>query len=167
MRLPPGHRLAVEDKPAAADVDALANGLEAYNEGRWPGHQPWRELGAVVRDPEGAVVGGLAGHTYAGWLFVQYLWVSDRLRGAGVGRELLARAERRARERGCHSAPLDTFSFQARGFYEGLGYELFGTLDYPPGHQRHFLRKRLTAGAAGEFGPGGAHARAVDQRDLW
>jgi hypothetical protein len=37
MRLPPGHRLAVEDKPAVADVNALANGLEAYNEGRWPG----------------------------------------------------------------------------------------------------------------------------------
>jgi hypothetical protein len=39
---------------------------------------------------------------------------------------------------------LDTFSFQARGFYEKLGYEEFGQLDYPPDHHRHFMRKRLT-----------------------
>ena len=146
MRLPPGHRLAVEDKPAAADVDALADGLEAHNEARWPGHRPWRDLAVFVRGPDGAVAAGLAGHTYAGWLFVQYLWVSDGLRGAGTGRGLMAEAERLARERGCHSAYLDTFSFQARGFYEGLGYKVFGALDYPPGHQRFFLRKRLTGG---------------------
>jgi hypothetical protein len=61
----------------------------------------------------------------------------------GVGRELMAAAETRARKRGCHSAWLDTFSFQARGFYEKLGYEEFGRLDYPPAHHRHFMRKRL------------------------
>ena len=70
--------------------------------------------------------------------------ISDILRGRGVGRELMDRAEVRARERGCHSAWLDTFSFQARGFYEKLGYEEFGQLDYPPDHHRHFMQKRLT-----------------------
>ena len=127
-------------------MDALADGLEAFNEGRWPGHLPWQELAVFVRDADGAVVGGLAGHTYAGWLFVQYFWLAEALRGAGLGRGLLAQAERIAVRRGCHSAYLDTFSFQARGFYEKLGYEVFGALDYPPGRQRHFLRKRL-AGA--------------------
>ncbi|MGC6728099.1 hypothetical protein ACP0GO_26835, partial [Escherichia coli] len=39
---------------------------------------------------------------------------------------------------------LDTYSFQARGFYEKLGYTVFGTIDdFPPGHQRFFGRKRL------------------------
>ena len=83
------------------------------------------------------------GETYCGWLFVKYLWVSDGLRSRGVGRELMARAEDRARERGCHSAWMETFSFQARGFYEKLGYEEFGRLDYPPDHHKHFMRKRL------------------------
>jgi GNAT superfamily N-acetyltransferase len=66
------------------------------------------------------------------------------LRGKGIGRELMRRAEALARERGCHSAWLDTFSFQSRRFYEKLGYEEFGRLDYPPDHQRHFMRKRLS-----------------------
>jgi len=90
------------------------------------------------------VVAGLVGETYCGWLFIRYLWVSEDLRGWGVGRELMARAEARARDRGCHAAWLDTFSFQAPGFYQKLGYEEFGRLDYPPDHQRHFLSKRLT-----------------------
>ena len=71
--------------------------------------------------------------------------VRDDLRRCGVGRELMAQAEARATERGCHSAWLDTFSFQARGFYEKLGYVEFGTLDYPPMHKRHFMKKRLVA----------------------
>ena len=56
----------------------------------------------------------------------------------------MGRAEALARERGCHSAWLDTFSFQARGFYEKLGYQEFGRLDYPPDHYKHFMRKPLT-----------------------
>ncbi|MDB5536981.1 MAG: Acetyltransferase family protein, partial [Devosia sp.] len=39
---------------------------------------------------------------------------------------------------------LDTFSFQARPFYEKLGYSVFGTIpDYPPGGARYFLSKTL------------------------
>jgi GNAT superfamily N-acetyltransferase len=137
-----GHRLTVEEAPVEADTDVLAYGLEAYNESQWPQHPPWRPLAIFLRE-ETRIAAGLAGETYCGWLFVKYLWVSDGLRGRGVGRKLMARAEALARERGCHSARLDTFSFQARGFYEKLGYEEFGRLDYPPVSHRHFMRKVL------------------------
>jgi GNAT superfamily N-acetyltransferase len=149
VRLPPGHRLSVEDKPTPADLGALADGLEAFNESRWPGHQPWQELAIFVRDDGGAVAGGLAGHSYAGWLVVQDLWRGEALRGAGLGRGLRAQAERIAVERGCHPAHLGTFSFQARGFYEKQGYAVFGALDYPPDRQRFFLCKRLAAEGRG------------------
>jgi GNAT superfamily N-acetyltransferase len=135
--------LTVEDAPAESDVEVLPHALEAYNESQWPQHPPWRPLAIFVRD-DAQIIAGLSGETYCGWLFVKYLWVSDGLRGRGIGRELMAQAETRARERGCHSAWLDTFSFQAPGFYEKLGYEEFGQLDYPPDHHRHFMRKRLT-----------------------
>jgi hypothetical protein len=56
------------------------------------------------------------------------------------------RAEQEAVARGCHSAWLDTFEFQARGFYERIGYVCFGNLaDYPVGFSRFFMRKSLTA----------------------
>ena len=142
MNLPSGLRLDIEDAPADADVEVLPNGLEAFNESRWPGHQEWKPLAVFVRDQE-RIVAGLAGETYSGWLFIKYLWVSDGLRGKGIGRKLMAGGEDRALERGCHSAWVDTFSFQAPGFYRKLGYEVFGELDWSPDFKRFFLRKRL------------------------
>lgn len=66
----------------------------------------------------------------------------ETLRGSGLGASLMRRAEEEAVRRGCRGAWLDTFSFQARGFYERLGYTVFGTIqDYPPGHRRHFMQK--------------------------
>jgi cation transport ATPase len=60
------------------------------------------------------------------------------------GHVLAAAVVRAAAERGCRHAHLDTFSYQARPFYERLGYRLFGELEnYPPGHSRFFLRKQL------------------------
>jgi len=52
--------------------------------------------------------------------------------------------ERAAVERGCYAAYLDTFDFQAVSFYELLGYSAIGALeDFPFGHTRFFLQKRL------------------------
>lgn len=152
MDLSSGLRLDIDDQPAEADVEVLPNGLEAFNESRWPGHQKWRPLAVFARERE-SIVAGLGGETYAGWLFIRYLWVGDALRGKGIGRELMGAGEARAVERGCHSAWVDTFSFQAPGFYRKLGYETFGELDYPPDHKRFFLQKRLVPRAEASGAP--------------
>ena len=116
----PDIRFAIEDAPSDADVEVLPNGLEAFNESRWPGHQPWRPLAVFAREGE-SIVAGLAGETYSGWLFIRYLWVSDALRGGGIGRELMAGAESRALERGCHSAWVDTSASRRRASTASLG----------------------------------------------
>jgi hypothetical protein len=52
--------------------------------------------------------------------------------------------EQEAKRLGCKHAHVDTYSFEARPFYERRGYELFATLeDYPKGHRKHFLKKAL------------------------
>ena len=110
---------------------------------------PWtsyEDLTLYVRDESGAIVGGLLGETGRGWLHISVAWVTEECRGKGHGSALVQLAEQEAVRRGCHSAYLDTFSYQAKPFYERLGYEVFGTLDdYPPGHQRHYMRKRLSS----------------------
>ena len=70
--------------------------------------------------------------------------VDERARGQGIGTQLLTAAEDLARSRGCIGASLDTFEYQARPFYEKLGYKLFGTLDgFPPGSRQFYLSKPL------------------------
>jgi GNAT superfamily N-acetyltransferase len=145
LGLPLGVTLAVEDAPARDDVEVLPDGLEAFNEAAWPGHQPWRPLGVLLRRGR-RVIGGLVGETYAGWLFIRYFWLEDSLRRQGIGRAVIAAAEARAAARGCHSAWVDTFSFQAPDFYRRQGYTEFGRLPYPPKGERIFLQKRLGPG---------------------
>ncbi len=102
-------------------------------------------FGVFVRDDSGAIRAGLIGNLYAGWLFINLLWVHAELRRTGIGSALVAEAEHRAIAFGCHSAYVDTFSFQGPDFYPRFGYDMFGTLDYPPDSKRIFLKKRLLA----------------------
>jgi GNAT superfamily N-acetyltransferase len=122
---------------------AIAGPLIAFNEGK-TGRNDYRPLIVAIDDAEGRVIGGLWGRTVYDWLFVELLFVPDALRGRGVGSELMKRAEDEALRRGCHSAWLDTFEFQARAFYERLGYACFAELrDYPVGSARYFMKKVL------------------------
>jgi GNAT superfamily N-acetyltransferase len=143
----PPIEIVLDEAPRREDRKQLEREIDLFNARTVPGKD--ERFAFFLRDSEGALVGGLDGVIGWAWLFVNNLWVHDDLRGRGFGRELLARAERQAVERGCHSAWLDTF--QARGFYERLGYAVFATLeDFPPGHARYFLRKRLAAVGAGD-----------------
>ena len=138
------YTLTVEAVPRGEDVSVLSQGLTAhalpYTQG--PGFQP---LAVFLRDESGTIVGGVWGQVNWNWVHIGLVWVAEALRGTGYGRQLIAAMEDAAKERGCTSAHLDTFRFQARPFYESLGFEVFGTLDdYPPGHQRLFMKKTLT-----------------------
>jgi 8-oxo-dGTP pyrophosphatase MutT (NUDIX family)/GNAT superfamily N-acetyltransferase len=140
--LPTGFRVSFEDQPSAEDCDTIGYALDAYNR-EFLGETGYSRMGLFVRDERGAIMAGLVGSTYAGWLFVADLWVHAELRRRGIGRQLLAMAEHRAIELGCHSARLDTLSFQAPEYYPRFGYRVFGALDYPLGHRLYFLWKRL------------------------
>ena len=142
MDLPAGLRVSFEDRPSAEDDDFLGEALDAYN-ASFLANRSYAYFALFVRDPADAIRAGLIGHVYAGWLFVKYLWVEAGLRRAGIGSGLMAEAERRAVALGCHSAWVDTFSFQGPEFYPRLGYREFARLDYPPEHQRIFFKKQL------------------------
>jgi GNAT superfamily N-acetyltransferase len=140
--LPQGLSLSVEDQPSFADREAIDDALAEFNR-PFLRDPAFGRIGLFIRNEAGALVGGLDASFYAGWLFVINLWVDGPLRRRGIGHQLLQQAEHLAAGRGCHSAWLDTFSFQAPEFYRRFGYEVFGTLDYPPDHRRLFLKKRL------------------------
>ncbi len=97
-----------------------------------------------MHDDAGTVVGGVVAATVWGWLDIKELWVAEQFRARKWGSKLLTLAEHEAVSRQCHHAYLDTFDFQALGFYRRLGYEIFGSLnDFPIGHVRYFVSKRL------------------------
>jgi GNAT superfamily N-acetyltransferase len=121
---------------------AILAPLVAFNEAL-AGPSGHRTLALLLRDADGVARGGLWGNTAYGWLYTQMLVVPEAARGQGLGRELMRMAEAEALRRGCTHAWVDT-QFGGRGFYERLGYAVFGELaDYPPGFTRTFLKKSL------------------------
>lgn len=139
--MPNTYKMTVDLSPRPEEMKIVRQGLVAYNYSHTQDDR-YQPLAIFVRDAEDAVVGGLLGDMYWGWLAINILWLDEPLRGQGWGTQLLKTAESIAIEHGCHAAHLDTMSFQARGFYEQKGYTVFGVLDdMPRGHKRYFMQK--------------------------
>ncbi len=134
--------LVLTDTPQARDREAIVAGLVAYNRVNRIAND-WRPIAVLIKEGD-RTIGGLSGWTMWGWMFVELLFIPGIHRGRGLGTRILAQAEEEAWRRGCHSALLDTHTWQARPFYEKQGWEVFGELaDYPTGQTRFYLRKRL------------------------
>jgi GNAT superfamily N-acetyltransferase len=146
-----GNDLSFQICRTADDFKSAEEGLRAVLEGL--GRNIISKIGNValgravqvfIRDREDRVVSGVIGHVFGGWLYVSLLWIEESLRNKGNGARLLRMIESEAVKLGCKYAHLDTYSFEARPFYEKHGYTLFATLDnYPEGHRKHFLKKTL------------------------
>jgi GNAT superfamily N-acetyltransferase len=126
-----GVTIALEAKPWAAAKKAIGDGLDDFNVAAVKAlgiTAKQSEFIAGARDSRGALIGGFFCQVYLDTCFLKWAWVGEAARRKDVGRRLMAQCEDEARKRGASVLYLDTFSFQARPFYEKLGYKVFGTL---------------------------------------
>jgi GNAT superfamily N-acetyltransferase len=131
------------ENPDRSVWGVIGQGLREFNT-KQAGEDHRKELCLVLYSPDQQIVGGVIAEIYWNWLFINVMWVKEDLRGSGFGEKLLKRTEEEAAKLGARHAFLDTFTFQAPGFYEKNGYTAFGKLnDFPPGHQRIFYEKDL------------------------
>ena len=138
-------KIVMDPFASSAIKEFVQDGVDNHNIAV-TGNAPYYPVGFYVMDGDGSVLGGLMGQIWARWLHVGTLWVDERVRGRGHASRLMAAAERYAIEKACTDSFLETFSFQARPFYEKLGYRVFGTLEnYPEGHSYYYLTKHLDA----------------------
>ena len=138
-------KIDLDHTPSKEDIESVYQGLLKYNRSRLPdvGEKP---IGCFIRDDEGNIIAGLTGTFYKSGLFIKYLWVSEQCRGQGYGRELLSIAETEARKSSINTIFLDTFTFQAPGFYEKYGFKETGRYQNFPvmGVDRIFLHQDFT-----------------------
>jgi ribosomal protein S18 acetylase RimI-like enzyme len=142
-------RYTLYEKADPAVRERIHGEIKAFNDVVSPHHRAARGAGlqaldVLATDVQGEIAGGLIADTYWGWLEIEDLWVAEKLRGHGIAQQLMRQAEAEARARGCTRVFLRTFSFQARGLYEKLGYHVVGELvDYPPGEVFYWMQKDL------------------------
>lgn len=131
-----------DDKHSPRADLAVKKELQKYNIARVK--QRLRPLSVYCREESGTLVGGVVANCVWGWLHIDSVWVAEHCRGANVGRALLARIENLGAQENCHSAFLETYSFQAPEFYLSLGYEMLASLNnYADNQTRFFFCKSL------------------------
>jgi len=135
-------KINITETPNPQDEELVISSLWAYND--TVDKVDIRPLFLTFTDDNQQIIAGLVARTWWGGLEVQYLWVNQAHRKSGLGHQLMKQAPEEAIKRGCHMAYVDTFSFQAKGFYEKLGYQAYGNLaDYAHKHTRYYLAKDL------------------------
>lgn len=125
------------------DIDEIHQLLKAYNLSKREKSES-EPIGIFYEDERGNKLAGLTGETFGNWLCIRYFYVDSLLRGKGIGSRILEAAETEAKNRGCKYAFVDTFSFQAPGFYEKKGFrQVFALTDYPYTGARYYFTKAL------------------------
>jgi GNAT superfamily N-acetyltransferase len=137
--------LTVESDPAASDIRVLEERLYQFNV-QATGISDGALFGVFLRQADGAVIGGADGWTWGGTCYVRHLFVPAPLRKQGHGARLMAAVEAEARARGCEQMILETYDFQAPGFYRKLGFVVAATVEqHVRGHHFRIFVKRLDA----------------------
>ena len=124
--------IASEDEVRAG---TLGRSLRAFNYRRVGRYPEGQGVCLNAKAEEGNLLGGFRGEIYFHWLFVNVLFVEERERGKGLGARLLAEGEAHAKAKGALRSRLDTFEWQAPGFYEKHGYR---ELLRMPNYYRHY-----------------------------
>lgn len=137
----------VMERSTREDMMLIDEGIMAYNKGKVPFTQEpaFIPVNRVIQNEEGEILAGVNSMIYC-WrvLAIDVLCVKEAYRKMGYGTRLLQELEKVAKEENCSLIHLDTFDFQAKGFYEKNGFEVFGTLENcPPGHARYYMKKEI------------------------
>ena len=129
--------------PSKDDLKTINQGIKLFNQNHLPDEVVYEEdtrFAVFVKDDSGNVVGGIRANAYWNYCIIELLWLSEAVRGKGIGSKLMNAAETYARDKGFEYVRTETLSFQAKPFYEKLGYKVFGELeDYPKGHTTYCL----------------------------
>jgi GNAT superfamily N-acetyltransferase len=128
------------------NVPKIIDGINEYNLAKVPAlSETWTALDYVIKTENGDEIAGiLSGIGYWQGLEIKIIWVAEPYRNKGIGTLILKHVEKIARDKGATVSMLDTFDFQAEGFYLKNGYEPIGEIkNFPDGHKRIYFSKRL------------------------
>ena len=133
----------LDEHPNPEDFRAILDGVRNFNRAQTGNERP-HQVAYFLRDEDRQIAGGVQGSFWGRSVHIDALWVEEKYRGQDYGSKLMKAIEDYAQSHAYPLVYLETTSFQALPFYEGLGYEIFGELpDIATGHTLYFLMKEL------------------------
>ncbi len=138
-------RLSITENASKEEMKIVHAGLHNYVQKEREGkYSPGIKIRLVIKDHKAQVIGGIIAWTTIRNMIIEQVWVDEGYRGLGYGKKLVLEAERIAKEAGCIACQTFSFSFQAPGFFQKLGYETFGISEgYPDPIKDHWFIKKF------------------------
>ncbi|MCX5924852.1 MAG: GNAT family N-acetyltransferase [Candidatus Dependentiae bacterium] len=101
--------------------------------------------------PTGQIIAGGIGtiiqvKNYGTYCTLNRLWVHENYRKHGLGSDIMAAVDRYACRKKCKMIQLETYEWQAKGFYEKQGFATIATVANPDnsfGMEQYYMRKVL------------------------
>jgi GNAT superfamily N-acetyltransferase len=145
--LPAADYTIIEESFNPDVCNTILNGIEDFNIRFFQQKDSSIERSPFViyaKDENSKVIGGLCGSVFGSFAHIEYLWVDEGRRLQGLGTQLFKKAETFAKTKNCQIMQLYTWSYQAVGFYEKLGFECIGLIPkWIENYDAVFLRKEL------------------------
>ena len=140
------NKLTITNEMSLEDSQEMSTKLRNFNieQSKGLSTKPETIFNLTLRSETGEVAGGIRSRAFYQSLTIDFLWIDEKFRRMGYGKELMLKVEELAKEEGCISANTMTYSFQAPQFYEKLGYKIVGAFEqYPDDIKKFFLEKKL------------------------
>jgi len=137
------YHITFDPHPSPEDIQVLGDGIMRYAK-QQKGQEPLQFFTFFIRDENNKILGGYTGNTLYGSLYIDLLWVDDRLRHQNYGTQLMQGALHFGKKHGCTFVTVNTMDWEAREFYIKLGFEIeFIRHGFLKDSSFYFLRKAL------------------------
>jgi GNAT superfamily N-acetyltransferase len=105
---------------------------------------PVERIAFFMHDDAKRIIAGCTGNIIYGCLFLNMLWVDEKLRGQKLGTRLVQAAEELASKSQCGMVCIRTMNWQALDFYKKLGYFVELTQEgFVDNSTMYYLRKNI------------------------
>ena len=136
-------QIYVEEKFCDTIANYLSTELKRYNESIVGPYQR-KPYAIYIKSQSGEVIAGIKGDVFERICSVHLMWVHENCRQQGFGKKIMLRLDKYATKMGCRFIQLDTAAFQAKAFYEKLGFSTIATLPEGfMGSDQYIMRKVL------------------------
>jgi len=137
------YKVVIDYAPSETDNAVVREGIIAFNENILGERDT--AFSIFLKNDLGKVFGGIQAFLGTESVYIDVLWVEKNLQKQGYGTKLLAAVEDEAIKNGSVFSLVDTWDFQAKGFYLKNGYQPISEIkNYWLGHSKIFLRKNLS-----------------------
>lgn len=138
----------IKHQHSLTDINYINSKLVEFNNQKLglpinnPGPQP---VTVLLKNENDEVVGGAYASAYLNVFHIYACWIDEKYRGQGYGRLMDKKLQQEAERFNCHTATMETHSFQlTKNFYNKVGVLFINKIKNSPiGHTKYFLINKL------------------------